>query len=105
MRDLHDRICRELAERFENTHALTDGSGYRFHATIVLGEPAQVYQKIYAEYQNMKVDLRYIAKEIAMFCSVGTVDESSAPPRTVFDSCREQPFGPITGSVLVYAVS
>jgi 2'-5' RNA ligase len=76
LRDLHDRICRELAERFENTHAPTDGVGYRFHATVALGEPAQVYQKIYAEYEHMQVDLSYTAKEIALFYS----DKDSGDP-------------------------
>jgi 2'-5' RNA ligase len=68
LRDLHDRINRELSERFENTAAPFDGAEYHFHATVELGgQPAEVYRRIYAEYEHIEVDLRFTAKEIAMF--------------------------------------
>ena len=37
LRDLHNRVNRELAERFEHTEAAHDGTEYHFHATIELG--------------------------------------------------------------------
>ena len=68
LRDLHNRINRELSERFENTEASFDGSDYHFHATVELGrQPAAVYRKIYAEYEHIEVDLSFTAREIAMF--------------------------------------
>ncbi len=68
LRDLHDRINRELSERFENTEALFDGPDYHFHATVELGgQPAEVYRKIYTAYEHIEVNLTFTAREIAMF--------------------------------------
>jgi 2'-5' RNA ligase len=68
LRDLHHRINQELSECFENTDAPFDGSDYHFHATIELGgQPAEVYRRIYAEYGHIEVDLRFTAREMAMF--------------------------------------
>jgi 2'-5' RNA ligase len=68
LRDLHNRINRELAEVFEHTEAAHDGAEYHFHATIELGgQPADVYRQIYAEYKDTEVNLKFIASKIAMF--------------------------------------
>ncbi len=68
LRDLHNRINRELSERFENTGAPFDGPDYHFHATVELGgQPSEVYRKIYAEYEHIEVNLSFTASEIAMF--------------------------------------
>ncbi len=68
LRALHDRLNRELSERFENTAASFDGPDYHFHATVELGgQPVEVYRKIYAEYEHVEVDLTFTAREIAMF--------------------------------------
>ena len=68
LRDLHDRINRELSERFENTEAPFDGPDYHFHASVELGgQPAEVYRKIYAEYGHVEVNLTFAARKIAMF--------------------------------------
>jgi 2'-5' RNA ligase len=68
LRDLHNRINQELSEQFENTSAPFDGPGYRFHATVALGEqPGEVYRRIYDEYKHLSVNLRYTVREIAMF--------------------------------------
>jgi 2'-5' RNA ligase len=77
LRDLHDRLNRELSERFENTETAFDGSDYHFHATVELGgQPAEVYRRIYAEYKDIEVNLRFTASEIATFYS----DDSSGRP-------------------------
>jgi 2'-5' RNA ligase len=77
LRDLHNRINRELSERFENTEAAFDGSDYHFHATVELGgQPAEVYRRIYAEYKDIEVNLKFTAREIAMFY----YDDSSGRP-------------------------
>ncbi len=68
LRDWHDRINRELSKRFENTAAPFDGAEYHFHATVELGgQPAEVYQRAYAEYEHLEVNLRFTTREIAMF--------------------------------------
>jgi 2'-5' RNA ligase len=68
LRQLHNRINRELALRFGNTQAPFDGAGYHFHITVAMGgQPFDVYCAIYKEYSTTPIDLRYIVREIAMF--------------------------------------
>lgn len=67
LRDLHNRVNQELSEQFEHTSAPFDGAGYRFHATVALGEQPEVYRGIYEEYRHLTVNLRYTVREIAMF--------------------------------------
>lgn len=68
LRQLHDRLNRELAQRFENTHAPFDGPEYHFHMTVMMGgQPLDVYRKIYAEISERAVDLSFIADTLAMF--------------------------------------
>jgi len=68
LRQLHDGLNRELAERFENTLAPFDGPGYHFHMTVMMGgQPLDVYRKIYDEVSERMVDLSFIADTLAMF--------------------------------------
>jgi len=68
LRQLHNRINRELALRFGNTQASFDGASYHFHMTVAMGgQPFDVYRAIYAGYSATPIDLRYIAREIALF--------------------------------------
>ena len=70
LRNLHNRINRELSERFENTGALFDGPEYHFHTTVELGgQPAEVYRKIYTKYEHIEVNLTFAARQIVMFYS------------------------------------
>ena len=79
LRDLHNRINRELPERFENTEAPFDGPSYHFHATAEVGrQSAEVYHKIYAEYEHIEVNLSFTVNEIAMFY----YDDWSSEPGT-----------------------
>jgi len=67
LRDLHYRINQELAERFEDTQAAYDGPNFEFHATLAVGgQPMEVYQRIYAEYKDISVNLRYTATQIGL---------------------------------------
>ena len=67
LRDLHHRINQELAARFEDTQAAYDGTDFRFHATLAVGgQPMEVYQRIYAEYKNINVNVRYTATQIGL---------------------------------------
>lgn len=68
LRQLHDRLNRELAERFENTYAPFDGPVYHFHMTVMMGgQPVDVYRKIYDEVSERAVNLSFIANALAMF--------------------------------------
>jgi len=68
LRQLHDRLNRELAQRFGNTQAPFDGPGYHFHMTVMMGgQPLDVYRKIYDEISERAVNLSFIADTLAMF--------------------------------------
>jgi 2'-5' RNA ligase len=68
LRQLHERLNQELAQRFENTQADVDGTSYHFHMTVMIGgQPIDVYRKYYSEIPERKVNLRYTVRELAMF--------------------------------------
>jgi 2'-5' RNA ligase len=68
LRELHDRINRELAGRFGDTRAQFDGPDYRFHATVALGgPPPDVYRDLYDHIRDLDIDLSYTATHIALF--------------------------------------
>jgi 2'-5' RNA ligase len=88
LRGLHNRINEELASRFQDTQAPFDGPDYRFHATVALGgQPPDVYRRIYAEYRDLDVHLRYTATHIAMFYS----PDHAQPDQ--FITCKILPLG------------
>jgi len=67
LRKLHHRINQELVERFEDTQAAHDGPEFQFHATLAAGgQPMEVYQRIYAEYKDISVNLGYTATQIGL---------------------------------------
>ena len=68
LRNLHNRINRELAERFEDTAAPFDGPEYHFHATVAMGErPPAIYRRVYDEYRHLHVPPACTAREMVMF--------------------------------------
>lgn len=69
LRNLHNRINRELSELFENTSAPHDGDNYNFHLTIELGkiEGENVYKNYFDKLEEKKVNLCYTVKDIALF--------------------------------------
>ena len=72
LRNLHRRLNRELAERFEHTQAAFDGEAYRFHATLFAGEQsAALYREAFAAYKDMPVNLSCSIKQIVMFYKPG----------------------------------
>jgi len=76
LRNLHQRINQELAERFEDTQAAYDGPDFKFHATLAVGgQPMEVYQRIYAEYKGISVNMRYTATQIGLaYCDCDAKD-------------------------------
>lgn len=74
LRQLHDRVNQELGQRFERTQADYDGPMYHFHMTVTMGEqPIEVYQKLYSEITDRKLNLRYIVRDLAMFVYDGPI--------------------------------
>ena len=68
LRQLHDRLNRELAQRFGNTRAAFDGLEYHFHMTVMMGgQPIEVYRRVYAEIAERTVNLKFEANTLAMF--------------------------------------
>jgi 2'-5' RNA ligase len=69
LRELHDRIHRELGALFEDVSAPHDGESYHFHLTVELGkvEGEDVYKRYYDEMSDKQVNLRFTAREIALF--------------------------------------
>ena len=73
LRELHNRINAELDDLFEDTSAPHDGDSYRFHLTIELGsvEAEDVYGRYYEELDDKRVNLKFTAREIALFYYTG----------------------------------
>ena len=68
LRQLHDRINDELSQRFGNTRADFDGSAYHFHMTVMIGgQSMDAYRRFYSEIPDPQINLRYTARELAMF--------------------------------------
>lgn len=68
LRNLHRRLNRELAERFEHTQAAFDGEAYRFHATLFAGnQNANLYREAFAAYKDTPVNLTCTIKRIVLF--------------------------------------
>ncbi len=68
LRRLHDRLNRELAQRFGDTQAPFDGPDYHFHMTVMMGgQPIEVYRTVYAELVERTVNLEFEANTLAMF--------------------------------------
>ncbi|MGB8643745.1 MAG: 2'-5' RNA ligase family protein [Anaerolineae bacterium] len=79
LRDLHNRLNRELAARFENTAAPFDGPEYHFHATVTYaGQPAAVYRQIHSEYDRQPVGYTFTANRIGLFYSIEAEGKAEA---------------------------
>ncbi|HKY53197.1 MAG TPA: 2'-5' RNA ligase family protein [Anaerolineales bacterium] len=68
LRQLHNRINEELSQQFGHTQADFDGMTYHFHMTVMMGgQPMDIYRKLFSEFPDAKVDMRYTVHELAMF--------------------------------------
>jgi len=68
LRQLHNRVNRELAERFGNTQAAFDGADYHFHMTVMMGgQPVEVYRKLYDELVERQFHWEFSVRELAIF--------------------------------------
>ena len=58
----------ELNQRFGDTRADYDGKDYHFHMTVMIGgQPLEIYRKFYREIPDPRLNLRFTARELAMF--------------------------------------
>lgn len=68
LRQLHERVNRELAARFGNVPAEFDGADYHFHMTVAIGgQPVETYRRILDEFKNPLVNLPCMIRELVMF--------------------------------------
>ena len=68
LRQLHERVNRDLTARFGNVPAKFDGSDYHFHMTVAIGgQPIGTYQKILDEFKDRLVNLPCTIQEMVMF--------------------------------------
>lgn len=68
LRNLHDRLNRELNQRFGNTQASFDGAEFQFHMTVMMGgQSIDVYRTIFDQIAEKNADLRYTVRELALF--------------------------------------
>jgi 2'-5' RNA ligase len=68
LRQLHNRVNRELTARFENTQAAFDGPKYHFHMTVAMGnQPVETYQQALNEFSGRLINLQCTIREIVMF--------------------------------------
>lgn len=68
LRHLHNRINQELTMRFGNVQAPFDGSEYRFHMTVAMGNQSiETYRRIKDEFSERLTHLKYTVQEIVMF--------------------------------------
>ena len=68
LRGLHNRLNEELDQHFGNTQADFDGDDYHFHMTVMIGGgPPDIYRMFLSQVADLKVNLRFPVKELAMF--------------------------------------
>ena len=69
LRGLHNQLNEELSHLFKDTRAAHDGSEYRFHMTIEMGNLAGTnpYQVYFDGLRSPQVDFTYRVKELALF--------------------------------------
>jgi 2'-5' RNA ligase len=68
LRELHNRLNHDLNLRFGDTPADFDGDAYRFHMTVMMcGQLMEICRKYQSDIQLSRIDLRYTARELAMF--------------------------------------
>lgn len=68
LRGLHNRLNHDLNLRFGDTAADYDGDAYRFHMTVMMcGQLMEICRKYHSDISTLRIDLRYTARELAMF--------------------------------------
>lgn len=82
----HERLNRELAQRFGNTAAAHDGASYHFHLTLMLGDqPIGSYRDAFELYKDRLAHTRCSVKELALFIYDADVFSPEAGERAAAD--------------------
>jgi 2'-5' RNA ligase len=77
LRNLHNKINKDLMEQFGIMLLGPDGEKFHFHSTLIYGgQPVDIFKKIYRELDNKIINLKFIPKEMVMFYSP---DKESVP--------------------------
>lgn len=73
LRVLHEKLNRELKEKFDIGLASYDGDGYHFHSTLfhdgLKDVPFEAYEQVYSELKDINYRMSADINEIAMFIS------------------------------------
>jgi len=81
LRDIHNRLNKELFEKFEIPKAGFDGENFHFHSTLSFGyNQKKDFKEIKRELCNKDLNLRFTVKEIALFYSP---DDECMPGRFI----------------------
>jgi 2'-5' RNA ligase len=69
LRQLHNRLNRDLSQIVQDARAAFDGPDYRFHLTIEMGTLAgsNPFREYLERQQEQKVNLSFVARELAVF--------------------------------------
>jgi 2'-5' RNA ligase len=69
LRELHNRLNRELSQQVHDSSANHDGSGYHFHLTIEMGSISSVnpFREYYESLQESRVNRSFTARELGVF--------------------------------------
>ena len=74
LRQLHNRLNKELTMLFGDVSAAYDGSDYHFHMSLAIGgQPIAIYRKIFNEFSVKWQPVQFTVKDLALF----TYDESN----------------------------
>ncbi|WP_461615050.1 2'-5' RNA ligase family protein [Clostridium sp. Marseille-QA1073] len=70
LRDIHNRLNKELLEKFEIPKSGFDGENFHFHSTLSFGyNQKKDFKEIKRELCDKDLNLRFTVKEIALFYS------------------------------------
>lgn len=68
LRELHNRLNRELPPVFGDVRADFDGDGYHFHMTVAMGgATAETYKAIFAACTDVVLPTAFTARELGLF--------------------------------------
>lgn len=81
LRDIHNRLNKELLEKFEISETGFDGENFHFHSTLSFGyNQKKDFKEIKRELCDKDLNLRFTVKEIALFYSP---DDECIPGRFI----------------------
>lgn len=78
LRELHNRLNRELGALFGDVSAPFDGPEFCFHLTVAMGVADNpVYRRFYDTLESKELDLRFTARQLELFVELGTISSTT----------------------------